>query len=169
MNGGVLGWLRNLLAPPPLRPPGAKTESEFSALCIRCDRCLEVCPYGTLRPAGFGHGASVGTPLMIPAKMPCYLCMLCPPVCPTGALERNMDKRAVRIGIARVNTEACYAHMGVLCRTCIDQCPFPYEAIGQDSELHPVVTDKCVGCGICEKTCPAPEVAIRVEPRKERL
>jgi ferredoxin len=66
--GSRLGLLRSLFAPPPLRPPGAKKEAEFSALCTRCDRCIQVCPYGTLQVAGFAYGAAVGTPVMMPDR-----------------------------------------------------------------------------------------------------
>jgi Pyruvate/2-oxoacid:ferredoxin oxidoreductase delta subunit len=91
--------------------------------------------------------------------------MLCPPACPTGALDAALsDPRAVRMGRARVVTDACYAHHGILCRTCLDECPFEGEAIVQDAELRPVPTERCVGCGLCEARCPAPEVAIRVAP-----
>ncbi len=158
-------WLRDLLAPAPLRPPGAVNEAKFSALCIRCGRCIAVCPYKSLVPGGWWRPAAAGTPVCIPQRQPCYLCMLCPPVCPTGALAPIADKHQVRMGQAHVSELKCYAFQGVLCRTCVDECPLPYEAIIQDAQLRPQVTDKCVGCGICEKVCPAPEVAIRVIPR----
>jgi NAD-dependent dihydropyrimidine dehydrogenase PreA subunit len=91
--------------------------------------------------------------------------MLCPPVCPTGALEPVHDARHVRMGRARVLVDRCYAHQGILCRTCADECPFQGDAIFMDGELRPVVTEKCVGCGICEHRCPADGSAIRVVPR----
>jgi Pyruvate/2-oxoacid:ferredoxin oxidoreductase delta subunit len=68
------------------------------------------------------------------------------------------------MGRARVLADACYAHQGILCRTCVDECPLEGEAILQDAELRPVVTDRCVGCGVCEARCPAAEPAIRVVP-----
>ena len=169
MSGGpIWRWLSAIASQPPLRPPGARPESEFAALCIRCYRCIAVCSYKSLKPAGWSNSTAAGTPICVPQENPCFLCMLCPPVCPTGALEPVSDKRLVRMGRAEVNRDTCYAFQGILCRTCVDQCPLP-EAIMQDGELHPNVTDKCVGCGICEKFCPAPEVAIRVRPRGERV
>ncbi|MFB3916215.1 MAG: 4Fe-4S dicluster domain-containing protein [Terriglobales bacterium] len=166
-DASIWRWLRGVLAPPPLRPPGARRESEFVALCTRCYRCIVVCSYKSLKPAGWKHGAAGGTPLCAPQEAPCFLCMLCPPACPTGALEPVSDKRLVRMGRAEVDRKTCYAFQGILCRTCVDDCPLP-EAITQDAELHPQVTDRCVGCGICEKVCPAPAVAIRVRPRGDR-
>ena len=164
MSAGRGGWLRRLAAGPPLRPPGAPSEPRFAALCLRCGRCAEVCPYRALRPASWAHGVEAGTPLVIAREAPCWLCMLCPPVCPSGALEPVADRRAVRMGMARVDPRTCYAHQGIVCRTCVDQCPLSGEAIGQDDQLRPVVTDRCTGCGVCEHRCPAPEAAIRVEP-----
>ncbi|MBT4501281.1 MAG: 4Fe-4S binding protein, partial [Gemmatimonadetes bacterium] len=38
------------------------------------------------------------------------------------------------------------------------------DAIYQDSQLRPVVTDACVGCGICERVCPAESAAIHIRP-----
>jgi MauM/NapG family ferredoxin protein len=162
--GAAAAW-RRLLAPPPLRPPGARDEEAFAALCIRCGRCAEVCTYRSLRPAGFALGLEAGTPLVVARQAPCWLCMRCPPACPTGALEPLRDPRRVRMGRARVDERACYAHQGIVCRTCLDACPLQGEAIRQDGELRPVVDDRCVGCGLCEHRCPADPPAIAVVPR----
>lgn len=148
-----------------LRPPGARAKAEYESLCIRCARCMAICPYGSLVGASWQAGRGAGAPVVFARKMPCYLCMLCPPVCPSGALQAVADATAVRMGVAVVEPSRCYAFMGVLCRTCVDECPLQEAAIHQDDDLRPNVTDGCVGCGVCEHVCPAPQSAIHVIPR----
>jgi MauM/NapG family ferredoxin protein len=157
--------VRRLVAAAPLRPPGARAERTLAALCLRCGRCAAACPQRAIRAAGPAYGAAMGTPLVVARERPCVLCMLCPPACPSGALDARLsDPRAVRMGRARVVADRCYAHAGVLCRTCIDECPLQGEAIVQDGELRPRPTERCVGCGLCEARCPAPGPAIVVLP-----
>ena len=165
MSEPAAAFLRRLLAPPPLRPPGALDERPFQALCIRCGRCVEACPYRALRPAGFQAGRGSGTPVVVPREEPCWLCMKCPPACPTGALRPVTDRRQAGMGTARVVAARCFAVQGILCRTCLDACPLQGEAIRQDRDLRPVITDRCVGCGVCERFCPAPTPAVVVVPR----
>ncbi|MHB8149667.1 MAG: 4Fe-4S dicluster domain-containing protein [Desulfobulbia bacterium] len=153
-----------------LRPPGAVAETDFLGRCIRCGKCALACPYRAIRIAGLLDGLTVmGTPVILARKSPCYLCMKCVPVCPSGALDSRVKKREqVRMGTARLNKKECLNWQGTFCRSCYDHCPLFNEAITMDSELRPVVNEKkCVGCGICEHVCPADPAAIIVTPRGE--
>ena len=151
-----------------LRPPGAVPEEIFPAKCIRCGRCVEVCPYRSIRMLDIRAGVHAGTPLVEAELIPCYLCMKCVDVCPTGSLTR-VSQEDTRMGLALVDKFNCAAWIGTtLCRTCYDKCPFPEKAIRLD-QLKPVVkTDHCTGCGLCTNTCPitleSGLKAINIEP-----
>ena len=162
-----------------LRPPGAVPEERFMALCIRCSRCLEVCPFGSIKRAG--PGLDVGTPLVLPEDKACYLCMACLRLCPTGALDTRLSRpEKVRMGKAGIDTSLCYSHLflehdklpdttglkiGALCNTCYNVCPLQGEAIRLEKNLFPVILDGCVGCGICVERCPVrPQRAVNVLP-----
>lgn len=151
-----------------LRPPGAVPEEIFPAKCIRCGRCVEVCPYRSIRMLDIRNGVHAGTPLIEAEHVPCYLCMKCVDVCPTGSLTR-VSQENTRMGLAVVDKFNCAAWIGTtLCRTCYDKCPFPEKAIKLD-QLKPVVeTDHCTGCGLCTNACPVTlesgKKAINIEP-----
>ncbi|HSR35860.1 MAG TPA: 4Fe-4S dicluster domain-containing protein, partial [Desulfurivibrionaceae bacterium] len=150
-----------------LRPPGAVAEADFLGRCIRCGKCALVCPHQAIRVAGLLDGFTImGTPVIRARQSPCYLCMKCPPVCPSGALDKRVQKREqVRMGTARLNRKECLNWQGTFCRSCYDHCPLFNEAIIMDAELRPVVQEKkCTGCGVCEHVCPAEPAAIIVIP-----
>ncbi|MFH0823729.1 MAG: 4Fe-4S dicluster domain-containing protein [Pseudomonadota bacterium] len=168
------GYEENLL-----RPPGAVTEARFMALCIRCSRCIEVCPYGSIKRAGFG--SAIGTPYVRAEVKACYLCMACCGLCPTAALDPTLvNPEMVRMGKARIEATLCYSHLfmehdvlpknaggkiGALCNTCYNVCPLPDKAIKLERNLFPVIMEGCVGCGICVERCPVrPKRAINVAP-----
>ncbi len=113
-------------------------------------------------------GIHAGTPLVEVEKIPCYLCMKCVEVCPTGSLEciRQQD---TRMGLAVINRFHCVAWLGtILCRTCYDKCPYAEKAIRLD-QLRPVIdAAACTGCGLCTSACPVAagddRKAINIEP-----
>ncbi len=153
-----------------LRPPGAVREEDFAGHCIRCGRCVEVCPYHCVVPLDVRDGVNAGTPVVNVREVPCYLCMKCTDVCPTGALK-PLPLEDTRMGLAIIDKDACAAWNGTaLCRTCYSVCPLRDKAIVFDEMLPRVVDDVCTGCGVCVNACPVVQndqgqKAIRVEPR----
>ena len=72
-----------------LRPPGALDTSDFQKACIKCGKCVEACPYDTLKLATPTEGKGIGTPYFEPRAIPCYMCTNypCTEACPSGALD----------------------------------------------------------------------------------
>ncbi len=152
-----------------LRPPGAVSERIFPSKCIRCGRCVEVCPYNCIVPLDIKEGIYAGTPLIYVEDIPCYLCMKCVEVCPTGTLQ-PIKQNETRMGLAVIDKHACktWNEELALCRTCYNVCPFKETAIKLD-QLRPVVIEEyCTGCGLCTHGCPVVtkdgKKAINIEP-----
>lgn len=145
-----------------IRPPGALPESQFIDTCIRCHRCVQVCPTGTLRPLGFIYGLRVlDSPALHPELARCELEMLCAEVCPVTAI-RPLPLEKVKMGLAVIEREKCLNWQGeALCLLCLEQCPV--QAIYKDGRQRPHVRDSsCTGCGSCEFGCPARPRAVVV-------
>jgi ferredoxin-type protein NapG len=160
-----------------LRPPGALPGDDFLAACVRCGLCVRACPYDTLKLATFADDAPVGTPFFIARDIPCFMCkdVPCAKACPTGALDRETDIRRTDMGLAvLVDHENCLNYKGISCSECHRVCPIRDEAITLELQvidkrkmLIPTVhSDKCTGCGTCEKHCVLDHAAIRVLPRE---
>jgi ferredoxin-type protein NapG len=159
----VIGGVGVVPAEAKVRPPGGQDESALMSACIRCERCIEVCPQQALRPAHIEEGV-LGT------RMPvanydtgwCNYCAdthngvpQCVACCPTNALSlpANATPETVILGKATIIKDWCLAwskYNG--CKYCYDACP--YEAIELDQYGKPVVVlDKCNGCGACQNVC----------------
>ncbi len=161
-----------------LRPPGAVPEEYFAQKCIRCGRCGEVCPYHCIHYFDvISGGVFSGTPYIDVTEVPCYLCMKCVYVCPTGSLV-PCAKEEVRMGVAVINRQICVTWQqdktGLMCKTCFNVCPFSGVAIKIDHDFRPyIVEENCTGCGICAYSCIADQYpenngkkAITIEPIK---
>ncbi len=137
-----------------LRPPGLVNEKDFLAKCIKCQKCLAVCPVRVIVPISFSEGRmQLSTPTMNFRQGYCDLCMKCVEVCPTDALQ-VIAKNDVKIGIAKINPDICVAWNWSGCVECSKLCPF--DGIHLDAHQRPVVDAlKCNGCGLCENICPS--------------
>ncbi|MBT3352671.1 MAG: 4Fe-4S dicluster domain-containing protein [Nitrospinaceae bacterium] len=155
-------------AVPYLRPPGAALENEFLELCCGVGSCAEVCPANAIKLVPRKDDPGRYTPIIEPSEAACVLCdeLACMAACQSGALTQ-IPRREIRIGLARVEASACWSWAGIDpgCNYCADRCPVGSDAIRIEKSASghgPVVTDNCVGCGVCEYFCPAHPAAIQV-------
>ena len=95
--GAALDLVDNQLSSSLLRPPGALPEAEFLLSCTRCNGCVEACPHGSIVKAPPQAGPAAGTPQILPANLPCYLCedLPCIKACSDGALLPLASRRDV--------------------------------------------------------------------------
>jgi polyferredoxin len=170
-----------------IRPPGSLPEDRFLDKCIRCAECMKVCPTNALHPTLFEAGVEgIGTPKLVPKMGYCdYECNACGQVCPTGAIKKLTlaEKKKLKIGTAYFNKNKCYPwNENLNCLVCEEHCPTPeksikfweVEVLEQKTNKtvmvkRPyVVTETCIGCGICENKCPIKEEpGVRVTARGE--
>lgn len=143
-----------LISYSPIRPPGAIDEKSFLDTCVKCGKCVDVCPQGSIKFSGFEAGFVTGYPVIVPSEKPCFVCddLSCMKNCPSGALILT-EKQNIKMGVAEVITDKCITYDNKECNICVISCPFPDEAIFINENKNPVVTDKCTGCGLCEYWC----------------
>jgi len=152
-------FLRGRNADPPLRPPWALAESEFTDRCTRCGECERACPQDIVRR---GDG---GFPEVDLRGGECTFCGRCADACEAGAFGSRAERPwQLRIAIS----DACFARRGVLCRSCGDACAhraIAFRHAGSPIPAPIVDAQACTGCGACIGVCPAdaitasPEVA----------
>ena len=162
-----------------LRPPGVKNEDDFLSACVRCGLCVRDCPFDILKLSELAEPVALGTPYFEARKIPCEMCedIPCVKACPTNALNKDLTNiDDARMGLAViVDQETCLNYQGLRCDVCHRVCPLLNEAItleprhnersGKHTLFIPVVhSDKCTGCGKCERACVLEEAAIKILP-----
>lgn len=175
------GWVSNAKAKGWMpQPPGA--HADFSAMCLKCGLCVKACPYDTLKLARLTDPAPYGTPFFEPRKIACYMCedIPCVRVCPSGALDRDMQSiNDARMGVAVVDPASCLSWQGLRCEVCFRICPLKDKALmlkphPRELSKHAVFVptidpEHCTGCGLCVWSCPTQEAAINIVDRKAVL
>lgn len=147
---GVLTFLPVSRREPIIRPPGATRD--FLAKCIRCGRCMEACPFDSIRFLGITAGALLHTPYIDPLQTPCYLCqqrgrdgkdrpvsryLRCGAACPTGALQKIVNDKTVlanvaeelKMGVSVLDRSLCLAWQYNSCGECYYNCPLKDKAL----------------------------------------
>ena len=142
------------------RPPGTRNERSFLARCLRCGRCLRVCPTELLRSSD-SPAASLGTPSVDFSRGFCDAdCNRCGQVCPTGAIRPLSvnEKSSEKIALAKLNLEDCRLWHDRECAVCRRECPTSAIEFVWDEEEYlniPVIDEQlCNGCGRCAHFCP---------------
>lgn len=153
------------------RPPGGQDESRLLGMCVRCGKCMEVCPTGVIAPAHIEDGVvGVRTPRLSYSRSKAQLGSLagwcdhcnaanggaprCAAVCPSGALDATAGTtfESMRLGVAAINRDWCLAWRLKGCTICLNACPVG--AISFDDHNRPLVDQAlCNGCGACEQAC----------------
>ena len=159
----AIGGVKYLGQQPGVRPPGGQDEDRLLAACIRCGKCMEVCPHNIIKPQHMEDGVfGTRTPYLCFDEGWCDWCAeknngvpKCAEVCAANALLLPEDAKVKTtiLGKAVLKTDWCLAYKRQLeCRRCYGACP--YEAIILDAYDRPVVdSDLCNGCGACEAAC----------------
>lgn len=140
--------------PPPIRPPWAKAEPEFTTACTRCQACLPACPAGILRLANDGY------PQVDFSLGECTFCRACIDACTHGAFLAPDEARPWN-HVAAVGA-GCLGLQGVYCRNCGDVCQPGAISFGFGSRAIPIPSidpAACTGCGACIAACPAAAIS----------
>lgn len=166
LGGGIVISPYALQAEMRLRPPGAVSEKEFLALCIKCGQCLQVCPYHSIKLADMAKGHGVGTPYIDARERGCYACSAVPCVlaCPSGALDHSCEKpEDIKMGIAVLEfPNKCLALTNTPVPKGHSQRIHEFtEAQTNITQLERDVLEKLDGyegkqCTICADMCPIP-------------
>ena len=162
------------LAPPEriIRPPGALPKGQFKAACVRCTRCVDVCPTKAIEKVGMeGWPEEYGTPRLVTKCLFWDGCTQCVDACPTDALS-PFDPDKVRLATAEVVESTCIVHkQEKQCFVCQEFCPFdavktvlapgnepPFDKVPQISATE------CMGCFFCHEVCPTDPKSIKMNP-----
>lgn len=64
--------------------------------------------------------------------------------------------------VASIDQESCTA-----CGICMeDRCPM--DAISEEDDIYAVLSERCIGCGVCAVTCPSESITLVRRPQAEQ-
>ncbi|HEX8339974.1 MAG TPA: 4Fe-4S dicluster domain-containing protein [Tepidisphaeraceae bacterium] len=151
-----------------LRPPGALSEKAFRETCSRCAACVDACPAEAIKLDRTG-ALGEGVPYIVAAESACVACdgLRCMPSCPSGALGVT-PLMHIKMGTAVWRDATCVRTRGQECTTCVEVCPVGHAAIEVQFGEITVKPLGCIGCGLCEQSCPTTPKSIVVIPKAAR-
>jgi len=94
-----------------------------------------------------------------------FVCNCCPCCC--GIMRGLKEFKAPHIlarsnFLAQIDPESCSS-----CGLCAEErCPM--DAIIEEGDSYRVLSERCIGCGVCTVTCPVEAMTIKPRPEKER-
>lgn len=177
-----------------VRPPGAMREDLFRLACSQCGVCVKACPANAIQldPTGQrGDGLPFIIPSEAPCVVCDGL--HCMHECPSGALS-VLAMADIRMGIAIWNEDLCTrTRVGTAsrsdspmistpevdaprsdsagapvqddaCTLCVEVCPVGSAAIEVRGLAIQVHEAGCIGCGLCESSCPTHPRAVVIQP-----
>lgn len=131
------------------RPPWARDNKEFLALCTRCHHCIDACPQRVLQASDESDDLLKGLPILSLDYGSCDFCNLCVDSCPEGALSQKLGVR--HQAVAKVN-DHCQLVYGQHCSLCVENCEVQAISISAEKRIQ-VDSDLCTGCGECALGC----------------
>lgn len=155
--------------------PRALAPEDFSARCIRCGACVQVCPTRALAQRDLSLRFTLtGVPMLTGVRGGCTAwkdaCKKCAEACPSGAISASQELDLRWPGLATFDPGQC-----TNCMACFRACPregavlfpnpaggapftkeqdIPFELKIVNSPLKPYINPACcVGCGNCVARC----------------
>lgn len=138
-----------------VRPPWARAEAAFLAVCTRCCDCVNICPQHILLLD------KDAWPTVDFSRGECTFCGECAAACQPKALEKREGVLPWQLK-AKIQHN-CLAHSNVVCRACGDACPVQAIRFSPTpmAAARPVVdNDLCTGCGACYTPCPVQAIRL---------